>query len=217
MTYTLAGMSNPDTGWGLTGESFNTLGALERFYGKGWFALGDRDLATHLFRTERLAQGWPLSRITAEIARRCKVSVRIMPMTDDRVRTFVKLRGRAAMPFQEYFVRNRARGRVEKIELRGIEQARPLPQALAAIRSSTAVILAPSNPFVSLGPILALTAMRRALVAAGTGRGDQSAGRWQDHQGMRRQDDARFGPRGFAAGAGALVSGLRRNHDYRPG
>ncbi|MGO9061760.1 MAG: 2-phospho-L-lactate transferase [Candidatus Binataceae bacterium] len=165
VTYTLAGMSNPDTGWGLAGESFNILGALERFYGKGWFALGDRDLATHLYRTDRLAQGWPLSRITAEIAQRCKVSARIMPMTDDPVRTFVKLRGRTAMPFQEYFVRNRARGRVEKIELRGIDRARPLPQAVAAIRASAAVVLAPSNPFVSLGPILAFKTVRRALVA----------------------------------------------------
>ena len=84
-------------------------------------------------------------------------------MSDDRVRTFVKLRGRAAIPFQEYFVRSRARGRVEQIELRGIEQARPLPQALAAIAISAAVILAPSNPFVSLGPILALSGVREAL------------------------------------------------------
>jgi LPPG:FO 2-phospho-L-lactate transferase len=163
VTYTLAGMSNPVTGWGLAGESFNALGALGRFYGKGWFALGDRDLATHIYRTERLKQGWPLSRITAEIAQRCRVGVRILPMSDDRVRTFVKLRGRPALPFQEYFVRNRARGRVEKIELRGIEQARPLPQALAAIRSSDAVILAPSNPFVSLGPILGFESVRSAL------------------------------------------------------
>ncbi len=163
VTYTLAGMSNTVTGWGLAGESFNTLDALARFYGKGWFALGDRDLATHLFRTERLKQGWPLSRITAEICRRCKVSARILPMTDDSVRTFVKLRGRPALPFQEYFVRNHARGHVEQIELRGLEQARPLPQALAAIRSSAAVILAPSNPFVSLGPILALKSVRSAL------------------------------------------------------
>ena len=163
VTYTLAGMSNPVTGWGLAGESFNALGALGRFYGKGWFALGDRDLATHIYRTERLKQGWPLSRITAEIARRCKVSARILPMSDDRVRTFVKLRGRPALPFQEYFVRNRARGHVEKIELRGIEQARPLPQALAAIGSSHAVILAPSNPLVSLGPILGFESVRSAL------------------------------------------------------
>jgi LPPG:FO 2-phospho-L-lactate transferase len=163
VTYTLAGMANPVTGWGLAGESFNTLGALARFYGKGWFALGDCDLATHMFRTDRLRQGWPLSRITAEIALRCKAGARVLPMTDDRVRTFVKVRGRAAMPFQEYFVRNRARGYVERIELRGVEQAKPLPKALAAIKSSAAVILAPSNPFVSLGPILALKSVRSTL------------------------------------------------------
>jgi LPPG:FO 2-phospho-L-lactate transferase len=163
VTYTLAGMANPVTGWGLAGESFNTLGALARFYGKGWFALGDCDLATHMFRTDRLRQGWPLSRVTAEIALRCKAGARVLPMTDDRVRTFVKVRGRAAMPFQEYFVRNRARGYVEHIELRGVEQAKPLPMALAAIKSSAAVILAPSNPFVSLGPILALKSVRSTL------------------------------------------------------
>ncbi len=165
VTYTLAGMANPVTGWGLAGESFNTLGALAGFYGKAWFALGDRDLATHLYRTDRLRQGWPLSRVTAEIARRCKVGARILPMTDDRVRTFVKLRGRTAIPFQEYFVRNRARGQVEKIELRGVRRARPLPQALEAIKSSAAVILAPSNPFVSLGPILALKSVRSTLAS----------------------------------------------------
>ena len=148
--------------------------------------VGDRDLATHLYRTDACAQGWPLSQITAEIARRCKVKVRIMPMTDDRVRTFVKLHGRAAMPFQEYFVRNRARGRVEKIELRGIEKARPLPQAIAAIRSSAAVVLAPSDPFVSLGPILALKRCAARWFNQGTGRGDQSAGRRQDDQGTGR-------------------------------
>jgi LPPG:FO 2-phospho-L-lactate transferase len=165
ITYTLAGLSNPDTGWGLAGESFNTLEALARFYGKGWFALGDRDLATHLYRTDRLRQGWPLSRITADIAQRLKARAQILPMSDDRVRTFVKLRGREPMPFQEYFVRNRARGHVEKIELRGAERARPLPAALEAIRSSTAVILAPSNPFVSIGPILAMKGMRSALAS----------------------------------------------------
>jgi LPPG:FO 2-phospho-L-lactate transferase len=165
VTYTLAGMANPVTGWGLANESFNTLGALGRFYGKGWFALGDRDLATHLYRSERLRQGSTISQVTAEIARRCKVGPRILPMSDDRVRTFVKLQGRPAIPFQEYFVRNRARGKVEKIELRGVESARPLPQVINAIKSSAAVILAPSNPFVSLGPILALDQVRPALAS----------------------------------------------------
>ncbi|MGA8569462.1 MAG: 2-phospho-L-lactate transferase [Candidatus Binataceae bacterium] len=163
IVYTLAGASNPTTGWGLEGESFNTLGALARFYGQPWFNLGDRDLATHLFRTERMRDGAPLSRITAEIARRYGVRAQVMPMSDERVRTFVKVRGRAAMPFQEYFVRRRFRGTVERIELRGAARARPLGAALGAIRDSKAVIIAPSNPFVSIGPILALVGMREAM------------------------------------------------------
>ncbi len=163
VTYTLAGAVNRAQGWGLEGETFNVLPALERFYGKPWFGLGDRDLATHLYRTERMHQGVSLSRITAEIADAFAVKSRILPMSDDRVRTFVKLRGRRAIPFQEYFVRGRARGVVEKIELRGIANARPTPAVLDAIRKSAAVILAPSNPFVSLGPILQLTGVREAL------------------------------------------------------
>ena len=166
IVYTLAGASNPATGWGLEGESFNVLGALGRFYGQTWFNLGDRDLATHLFRTERLRAGERLSQITAEIARLYGVRAHVMPMSDDRVRTFVKLRGRGAIPFQEYFVRRRFRGTVERIELRGATRARPLGAALSAIRRSAAVIVAPSNPFVSIGPILALSGMRDALRAA---------------------------------------------------
>ena len=163
VTYTLAGVVSRAHGWGLDGESFNVLHALARFYGKPWFALGDRDLATHLYRTERMHQGISLSQITAEIADAFGLKSRILPMSDDRVRTFVKLRGRRAIPFQEYFVRGRARGTVAKIELRGIGRARPNPTVLRAIRKSAAVILAPSNPFVSLGPILKLTGVRAAL------------------------------------------------------
>jgi LPPG:FO 2-phospho-L-lactate transferase len=163
VTYTLAGLVNPGHGWGLKDDTFAVLNALARFYGKPWFNLGDRDLATHLYRTERLHAGESLSRVTAMIARRLGVRSEILPMSDDRVHTWVKVRGRAAMPFQEYFVRNRSRGAVERIELRGIENARPLPAALSALRRASAVILAPSNPFVSLGPILALKGMRQAL------------------------------------------------------
>ena len=163
ITYTLGGVVNRAQGWGLEGESFNVLPALERFYGKPWFGLGDRDLATHLYRTERMRQGASLTQITAEIAHAFAVKSRILPMSNDRVRTFVKLRGRQAIPFQEYFVRGRARGVVEKIELRGIHEARPAPAVLDAIRKSAAIILAPSNPFVSLGPILQLSGMRAAL------------------------------------------------------
>jgi len=163
VTYTLAGVVSRAHGWGLDGESFNVLRALARFYGEPWFALGDRDLATHLYRTERMRHGAPLSRVTAEIATAFAVKSAIIPMSDDRVRTFVKLRGQRAVPFQEYFVRGRARGAVEKIELRGIASARPNPAVLRAIAKSAAVILAPSNPFVSLGPILKLTGVRAAL------------------------------------------------------
>ena len=163
IVYTLAGASNRTTGWGLAGETFNTLGALGRFYGAPWFNLGDRDLATHLFRTERLRAGEPLGRVTAAIARAFGVRAQVLPMSDDRVRTFVKVRGRPAMPFQEYFVRRRFRGAVERIELRGAARARPNRDALGAIRGSAATIIAPSNPFVSIGPILALGGMRDAI------------------------------------------------------
>ncbi len=164
--YTLAGEVHPGQGWGLRDESFRVLEALGRFYGKPWFGLGDRDLATHLYRTDRLRAGAKLSDITADIAKRFGVKSHILPMSDDRVRTFVKLRGKASMPFQEYFVKGRARGFVEKIELRGIEDARPLPSILDAIRDSSAIILAPSNPFVSLGPIFGLRGVRQALASA---------------------------------------------------
>jgi LPPG:FO 2-phospho-L-lactate transferase len=162
ITYTLAGVVNAQ-GWGLDGESFNVLPSLARFYGKPWFGLGDRDLATHLYRTDRMHQGARLTQITAEVARAFSVKSQILPMSDDRVLTFVKLRGKAPIPFQEYFVHGRARGIVEKIELRGIREARPTAAVLQALRKSAAIILAPSNPFVSLGPILQLPGVRESL------------------------------------------------------
>lgn len=161
--YTLAGVINREHGWGLGGESFNALDALGRLYGKPWFNLGDRDLATHLYRTERLHAGARLSDVTTELAQRFGVKSRILPMSDDRVHTFVKLKGRPAIPFQEYFVRGRARGAVEAIELHGAEKAKPTGAVLDAIKSAAVVVIAPSNPFVSIGPILALTGLRKAL------------------------------------------------------
>ncbi len=163
VTYTLANLVNRQQGWGRGDESFTTLGELARFYGKPWFALGDRDLATHLYRTERLRAGACLSEVTNEIVRALGVKSQVLPMSDDRLRTFVKIRGSRALPFQEYFVRGRARGAVERIELRGAQRARVLPTALHALRTAAATILAPSNPFVSLGPILALAGVRETL------------------------------------------------------
>jgi LPPG:FO 2-phospho-L-lactate transferase len=164
--YTLAGLINREHGWGLEGESFNALDALGRLYGKPWFNLGDRDFATHLYRTERLHTGARLSDVTTELAQRFGVKSRILPMSDDRVRTFVKLKGRPAIPFQEYFVRGRARGAVEAIELRGAEKSKPTGEVFDAIKHAAAIVIAPSNPFVSIGPILALAGMRKALSAA---------------------------------------------------
>jgi LPPG:FO 2-phospho-L-lactate transferase len=163
VVYTLADVVNRATGWGLKGETFNALDAIERFYGKPWFNLGDRDFATHLYRSERLRAGVPLSTVTAEITQHFRLKARILPMSDDSVRTHVKLRGRPIMPFQQYFVRGRARGHVERIELRGIEEARPAHGVVESLERSAAVILAPSNPFVSIGPILALKGVREAL------------------------------------------------------
>jgi LPPG:FO 2-phospho-L-lactate transferase len=163
VTYTLANLVNRQQGWGRLDESFTTLGELARFYEKPWFALGDRDFATHLYRTERLRSGARLSEVTNEIARALGVRSQVLPMSDDPLRTFVKIRGSRALPFQEYFVRGRARGTVERIELRGAQRARALPAALHALRTAAATILAPSNPFVSLGPILALAGVRETL------------------------------------------------------
>jgi LPPG:FO 2-phospho-L-lactate transferase len=163
VVYTLGGVVNRANGWGLEGESFHALEALGRFFGKPWFNLGDRDLATHLYRTARLRAGATVSEVTAELARCFGLRSRIIPMSDDRVHTHIKLRGKAAMPFQEYFVRGRARGAVERIELRGVEQARPTDAVIVAIEDASAVVLAPSNPFVSLAPILDLAGVRDAL------------------------------------------------------
>jgi LPPG:FO 2-phospho-L-lactate transferase len=163
--YTLAGVINREHGWGLEGESFNALDALSRLYGKPWFNLGDRDLATHLYRSERLRTGARLTDVTKELAQRFGVKSHVLPMSDNRVHTFVKLKGRPAIPFQEYFVRGRARGVVENIELRGVEKARPTVEVIDSLTHAAAVILAPSNPFVSIGPIIALSGLRKALSA----------------------------------------------------
>jgi len=166
LTYTLAGLAPRRRGWGLAGDSFSCLRGLDRFYPTTWFRVGDRDLATNLFRTERLRAGEPLSAVTAAIARRFGVRATLLPMTDDRVRTFVHTpRGRR--PFQAYLVHDRGRGAVQRIEFEGIRRARPLPAVLRALREAAMVIVPPSNPVVSIGPILALPGVRDALRRGG--------------------------------------------------
>jgi LPPG:FO 2-phospho-L-lactate transferase len=165
ITYTLASRTDPRQGWGIAGDSFRCLDALRRYYPETWFQLGDLDLATHIYRTDALRAGVPLSRITAAVAARHGLRPRVLPMSDDRVRTFVHVRGRGALPFQRYLVQGRGRGVVRRIELRGARRARPAPGMLTALRRSTAILIPPSNPMVSIGPILAIPGVRAALRA----------------------------------------------------
>lgn len=163
VTYTLAGLVHPQQGWGLRGDSFRTLDALGRYYDDNWFRLGDGDLATHIYRTDALRRGRKLSAVTAEISRRLAVKQRILPMSDAAVRTVVTTAGDGALPFQDYLVRKRGRGRVTDISFRGAAAARPAPGVLEAIRSAGAIVLPPSNPLVSIGPIMAMRGVRPAL------------------------------------------------------
>ena len=162
ITYTAAGLAHPRRGWGVRDETFQCLASLGRFYRETWFQLGDRDLATHLYRTQRLAAGARLSTVTTEIGRALGSPVRVLPMSDDPVRTVLDTDA-GTLSFQEYLVRRRARPAVRTIRYVGAARARPASGVLAAIREATAVIIAPSNPFLSIGPILAVPGVRRAL------------------------------------------------------
>lgn len=164
VTYALAGLVDEARGWGYRDETFRFLDALHRFGRETWFQIGDRDLATHLHRTRLLREGWTLSRVTADIARRLGVETAILPMSDDRVRTRV-VTDAGTLSFQEYLVRDRARPAVRAVVYEGAEDARPAPGVLEAIRDAGAVVVAPSNPVASIGPILALRAIREAVTA----------------------------------------------------
>jgi LPPG:FO 2-phospho-L-lactate transferase len=171
--YTLGGGVHPDQGWGRSDETFTVSDEL-RAYGVGphWFTLGDRDVATHVVRTQMLL-GYPLSQVTAALCRRwfadLPVDVRLLPMSDDRVETHVVAvdpqAGRRAMHFQEWWVRYRAALPAEQIALVGIESASPAPGVVAAVDAADVVLLPPSNPVVSIGPILSVPGVREALAA----------------------------------------------------
>jgi LPPG:FO 2-phospho-L-lactate transferase len=164
VVYTLAGREGA-LGWGLAGDSHATLTALQRYYAHDWFQLGDADLATHIYRTDALRRGASLTRVTAAIAQANGVRARLLPMSDDPVRTRVTLAGAGTIAFQDYLVRRRGRGRVRAIRYAGAARARPAPGVLAALRGADAIILPPSNPIVSIGPILAMRGVRDALRA----------------------------------------------------
>ncbi|MFN2377598.1 MAG: 2-phospho-L-lactate transferase [Candidatus Binatia bacterium] len=163
--YTLAGLAPLERGWGIDGDTFTVRDELDRVAGRGWFALGDRDLATHIQRTRRLREGATHSEVTREMTRARGLQVRVLPMSDDAVRTVIAT-DRGDLAFQDYLVRLRARPLVRAVRYRGARAARPAPGVLEAIASSRLVIVAPSNPFVSIGPILAVPGIRRALAAA---------------------------------------------------
>ncbi len=160
--YTLAGIANPETGWGISGESFETLNMLERYGEDTWFKLGDRDLATHTLRTHRLRSGETLTEVTRALAGALEIQSHVLPMSDDPVSTVLDTpEGR--LEFQEYFVRRGQRDEVLGVELRGIEDARPSGEVLTAISGADVIIICPSNPVVSVGPILGLPGMREVL------------------------------------------------------
>ncbi len=166
VTYTLAGEVDPHTGWGLVDESWRAMDTLARLGGPTWFRLGDRDLGTHLYRTHRRREGAPLSTITAEITGRWGVRCRILPVSDDRVETRVTLTDGTELGFQEYFVRERHAVEVAAVRFRGAATARPAPGVLEAIAGADVVVVAPSNPVVSIGPLLALDEVAATLEAA---------------------------------------------------
>ncbi len=163
--YTLADLANPETGWGVAGESFSTLGMLARYGEDTWFKLGDKDLATHVLRTARLRAGEPLTRITADLSGALDVRSVILPMCDEPVATVLDTPD-GPLEFQEYFVGRGQRDEVLDVELRGIEDTRPTDAVLEALASADLVIFCPSNPVVSIGPILAVPGMRKALAAS---------------------------------------------------
>jgi len=170
VTYTLAGAINPETGWGLRDESWQAMEILARYGGPDWFRLGDRDLGTHLYRTGRLGDGATLSTVTAEIAVAWDLGLRLLPATDDRLRTKVTLAAPGGEPaeevdFQTYFVGRRHDVPVAAVRFDGADAAAPGPGVVEAIAAADVVVAAPSNPIVSIGPVLAVPGVGEAVEA----------------------------------------------------
>ncbi len=163
ITYTLSGEQNPETGWGLRGETWRAIDALEAFGAPTWFRLGDRDLGTHLFRTGELRKGVPLSQVTARIARRFGIDIGIVPVTDDPLRTFLTLADGEEVAFQEYFVKLRHDVAVTAVRFAGASSATPAPGVIDLLEHAETILIAPSNPIVSIGPILAVPGVTELL------------------------------------------------------
>lgn len=165
VTYTLAGIVNSHSGWGIEADTFEALDMLGKYGEETWFRIGDRDLATHLFRTARIASGATLTDITAEICKRLGVRAHVLPMCDQRVSTRIRVRNRW-LTFQEYFVKYNHRDQPTGIEYDGIESAQLSGAAAEAIHESDLLVVAPSNPVLSIGPILAVPGALECLQSA---------------------------------------------------
>jgi LPPG:FO 2-phospho-L-lactate transferase len=163
--YTLSGLANPATGWGRSGETFSALESIGELGGPTWFRLGDRDLGLHLERTRRLRQGQTLSQVTRDFCRQWGVRPAVVPMSDDSVPTWVYT-DEGELPFQEYFVHRMCRPRVSGFRFAEVEHAAPAPGVLSALQSAHLVVICPSNPWVSVDPILAVPGIRSSLQIA---------------------------------------------------
>jgi LPPG:FO 2-phospho-L-lactate transferase len=161
-TYTLAGIVDEEKGWGIKGDTFQCFDALKRFTGFEWFNLGDRDLATHIFRTEQLKKGKTLTEVTQEICAALKLEATILPMTDDKFETRI-ITKEGTVHFEEYMVKRGAKDEVLGVEFSGAENAKPAAGVIEAIENAKRVVICPSNPVVSIGTILSVKGIREAL------------------------------------------------------
>ena len=162
--YALAGVADEARGWGRSGETWRALETVRELHGEGWFALGDLDLGLHLVRTQALRAGEPLSAVTARVAEALGVETRLLPATDDRLRTWLDTPA-GSFPFQEWFVARGHRDEVDGLRFEGADVARPAPGVLEALAAADLILVAPSNPYVSIHPILAVDGVRDALLA----------------------------------------------------
>jgi LPPG:FO 2-phospho-L-lactate transferase len=160
--YTLAGLADEERGWGRAGETWNALATAAELGGEAWFRLGDRDLGLHLVRTQLLREGRPLSEVTERLAHAYGLECALLPATDDPLRTFLETPD-GTFPFQTWFVARGHRDEVDAVHYAGAPEARPAPGVLEALDDADVIVIAPSNPYVSIGPILAVAAIRDAL------------------------------------------------------
>jgi LPPG:FO 2-phospho-L-lactate transferase len=162
VTYTLAGVVDDEKGWGFKNDTFECLEMLKKMGLEAWFSIGDKDFATHIFRTDLLSKGFTLSEVTEEICQRMGLKVKIVPMTDDKFETWIKVEG-GSVHFEEYFVKRQAKDKVLGVEFVGAANAKPAPKAIDSILNAELIVICPSNPIVSIGTILSVDGVRDAL------------------------------------------------------